>query len=54
MKDNCEICGKPAKYKLFKTNEKPYGDGSKVWIPVCDSHDREIGAENVKRAGGRK
>ena len=49
VKVNCEECGKPAKYKLFKTDER----GNKVWIDVCDYCDRVIGAENTKRAGGR-
>ena len=44
----CELCNKKARFKIFKTDEK-----GKKWIPVCKEHDNIIGAENMKRAGGR-
>ena len=45
----CEECGKPAKYKIYKT----FPDGHKEFISVCRKCERKIGDDNMKRAGGR-
>jgi hypothetical protein len=49
-KQICEIenCNNPARYQLFRTLE----DGEKVWVWVCVMHEKIIGDENMKRAGG--
>ena len=43
----CQItgCTMPAKFYIYKW----VADNEKVWIKVCDMHDREIGAENLQR-----
>lgn len=47
----CQVkgCNKPAKYGLYRTNP----DGSKVWLHVCKQGEKIIGADNLKRAGGK-
>lgn len=49
MKKQCEVygCERPAKYALFKT----FPGGRKRFLHVCKEHEREIGNENLKRAG---
>ena len=49
MKKLCEVkdCKNPAKFALNKVEGK-----KKKWIQVCDQHEREIGEENLARAGG--
>ena len=49
-KTNCQVegCTAPAKYGIYKTNS----DGTKVWLKVCKLHDKQIGDENMARAGG--
>jgi len=51
VRKRCQVngCKQSAKYALYKT----YDGGEKVWIQVCDQHEKEIGSENLKRAGGR-
>lgn len=46
----CQVegCLNPAKYNLFRTS-----NGKKVWLDVCEKHERIIGDENMRRAGGR-
>ena len=46
--EQCQIdgCKQPAKFALYKTLPE------KVWLQVCDAHEKEIGRENLKRAGG--
>jgi len=50
-KKQCEIegCPNPARYAIYKT----FPDGRKRWLHVCDYHDKQIGRENILRAGGR-
>jgi len=38
-----------AKYGLYRTS----ANGEKVWLNVCGEHERIIGDENMRRAGGR-
>ena len=49
--ENCEIedCPFLAHYALFKTMPS----GKKQWLQVCRQHEREIGDENMRQAGGR-
>ena len=49
MKNRCEVkgCLYRAKYALFKT----LPTGEKVWLHICDKCEREIGRENLMRAG---
>ena len=51
MKKICEVeyCQYFAKYALYKT----YLDGIKKWLQVCRLCEKEIGDENMRRAGGR-
>lgn len=48
-KENCQIdgCDNKAKWALYK--HEPDG---KRWLHVCSSCEREIGADNLSRAGG--
>lgn len=50
MKEQCQIegCQDPAKYALYEIKL----DGNKVWIHVCILHEKHIGDENMRRAGG--
>jgi len=43
-----ESCNSAAKYGLYRTS-----NGKKVWLNVCGEHERIIGDENMRRAGGR-
>ena len=45
----CQVtgCKSPAKFGLNRVNL----NGSKQWLWVCGKHDREIGNENLYRAG---
>ena len=47
----CQVegCNRLARWALYRTNP----DGRKVWLHVCDEHERIIGNENMRRAGGR-
>ena len=51
MLKECEIggCQKLAEYNLYKT----FPNGKKEWLYVCKEHEKEIGDENMRRAGGR-
>jgi len=46
----CQVegCDTPAKYGLYRTDSK----GNKEWLNVCPRHERLIGDENHRRAGG--
>jgi len=44
-----EGCNNAAKYGLYRTS----ANGEKVWLNVCGEHERIIGDENMRRAGGR-
>ena len=50
MKGQCEVngCTNQARFALYRTDP----DGEKKWIHVCQTHEKEIGAENLQRAGG--
>jgi len=47
----CQIneCSLVAEYGIYYTN----ANGEKVWLNVCGDHERIIGNENMRRAGGR-
>jgi len=47
---NCEVdgCKRKAIYALYKT----FPNDIKVWLHVCREHEKEIGIENMRRAGG--
>jgi len=47
----CQVegCNSVAKYGLYHTS----ANGKKVWLNVCREHERIIGDENMRRAGGR-
>ena len=51
MKKQCEVddCTNLAKHALFRT----HSDGKKEWLNVCPLHERKIGDENMRQAGGR-
>jgi hypothetical protein len=44
----CEIesCDNPARYQIYKI----LPDGSKVWLSVCEYHEKKIDDENMRRA----
>jgi len=46
----CQVegCYSKAKYGLYRTDSK----GNKEWLHVCPLDEGQIGAENLKRAGG--
>jgi len=46
----CEVAGclDKAKYNLYRYNP----DGTKDWVYVCGSHEKEIGHSNLRRAEG--
>jgi len=44
----CQICNQPAKFGIFKI----YPDGTKKWLHVCKYCEKEIGRDNMVRAGG--
>ena len=47
----CEFslsCRENADYALYRTND----EGQKLWIQVCDKHEREVARENLRRCGG--
>ena len=50
MTGQCKIegCTNLAKYALYMTLE----DGKKVWLHVCRTHEKIIGDDNMRRAGG--
>jgi len=45
----CQIdgCNQRARFGIFKTE-----DGTKKWLYVCRWCEKEIGRENMERAGG--
>ena len=49
--DVCQVkdCINLARYNLYKTNS----NGEKIWLYVCVKHEKIIGDENMRRAGGR-
>jgi len=47
----CQVSGCQARAKNSLYQLQPSGE--KVWVHVCEPHERRIGDENMRRAGGR-
>jgi len=47
-----KACLNNAEYALYRTMPDDKKVWSKVWITVCDEHEKLIGAENLARVGG--
>ena len=50
-KEPCQIegCNRMSKYNIYRN----CADGKKVWLNCCERHEKIIGDENMRRAGGR-